>query len=93
MKDDNPFPSELEPEFPKGFPAQMVEMMRRIHEQPDSRSYEWRVSLVKLPSADLEQVSAHIQAQLNDGFSERVFMCDVQDDYFFWSGARKKEGE
>lgn len=86
------FPSELEPELPRGM-AGFAEVMRRIHEQPDSRSYEWRVSIINLPSADLEKIAAHIQKQLNEGFSERVMMCDVQDDFFFWAGARKKEVE
>lgn len=38
----NEFPEFMEPEIPQGA-AGLIEVMKRIHEQPDSRAFEWRV--------------------------------------------------
>lgn len=96
MNDDFKFPESLEPEMPQGFPAQMVELMRRIHGQPDSRAFEWRVLLIDLRrTAEPSVIASAIENYLNEGFSSKIMLADIQRDFLFWAGARlrKPEGE
>jgi hypothetical protein len=65
--DDFRFPESLEPEMPQGIPMQIVEMMRKIHEQPDSRLFEWRVVLVDLRKADPGIIAGQIEKKSQRG--------------------------
>lgn len=70
--------------------------MKRIHEQPDSREYEWRVVFVDLRSLHAPMYAQRVIAEhLNEGFSLKLSVADIQKDFLFWAGARlrKPEGE
>lgn len=91
----NEFPEFMEPEIPQGA-AGIIEVMKRIHEQPDSRAYEWRVVLVDLRSLDAPTYAQRVIAEhLNEGFSLKLSLADIQEYFLFWAGARlrKPEGE
>ncbi len=90
----NEFPEFMEPEIPQGV-AGLIEVMKRIHEQPDSRIYEWRVVFVDLRKDDPGIIAGLIEKNLNAGFSAKNQLADIQDDFMFWAGARlrKPEGE
>ncbi len=90
----NEFPEFMEPEIPQGA-AGLIEVMKRIHERPDSRSFEWRVVFADLRKTDPVVLARQIEKNLNDGFGAQNQLADIQDDFVFWAGARlrKPEGE
>lgn len=92
MKDE--FPEFVEPEILQGA-AGIIEVMKRIHEQPDSREHEWRAECARLKDVSAEAFGNRIQMHLNEGFSLRPMLADIQRGYVFWAGARlrKPEGE
>ena len=95
MKDE--FPEFMEPEIPQGA-AGLIEVMKRIHKQPDSREYEWanvmEPVIDKFGIVQTLYVESRIQGYLSKGYALNQ-MLKIKDGIIYWQGARlrKPEGE